>query len=172
MRARSASISASGISIVNGRIAVAPAEFSVVPDMWVSRDSLVADAEVAVQDRAWAFRVGRRAADERTISHGQEPYNPPEGWSPGERSGARLLPRPRPPHRRGRQIWNTGPEDGHLWTVLDDLTMPTDPMIRPQHREARPCPPCVPVKRVTYGDSRSLTEQPALSLACAPAGPA
>src|SRR5215467_7178339 len=37
MRARSASISASGVTgIVNGRIAVAPAELSVGTDMWVS----------------------------------------------------------------------------------------------------------------------------------------
>ena len=37
MRARSASISASGvIGIVNGRTATAPAEFSVGTDMWVS----------------------------------------------------------------------------------------------------------------------------------------
>jgi hypothetical protein len=36
IRARSASSSATGVSILNGRIAVAPADFSVTVDMWVS----------------------------------------------------------------------------------------------------------------------------------------
>jgi hypothetical protein len=35
------------------------------------------------------------------------------------------------PTDAGRQVWNIGPEDGHPWTVLDDLPMPTDHRIVP-----------------------------------------
>jgi hypothetical protein len=38
--------------------------------------------------------------------------------------------------------------------------------------EGGPRAPHVPVRRVTHGDSRSFTEQPALLLTCATAGPA
>jgi hypothetical protein len=60
MRACSASISASAVTgIVNGRIAVAPAEFSVGTDMWVSLLGLVVDVELAGLDGAGAFRGGQ-----------------------------------------------------------------------------------------------------------------
>ena len=67
MRAPSASSSASGATgTVNGRIAAAPAEFSVVADMYGSLSTgLAVDAEQAVVDEAgalWAGQEGRRSA--------------------------------------------------------------------------------------------------------------
>jgi len=38
---------------------------------------------------------------------------------------------PWPTTDAGRQTWNIGPDDGHLWTVLDDLPMPTDLVVAP-----------------------------------------
>src|SRR5262249_24105992 len=63
MRARSASISASGISTANGRTAVAAAELSVLSDMGSPWCGLVVGAELAVLDRARALR-GRRVEDQ------------------------------------------------------------------------------------------------------------
>src|SRR5262252_6574738 len=74
MRARSASISASGVAgIVNGRIAVVPAELSVGTDMRVSLVALVVDAELAAQDGAGPSGVVRRVEDELMRS-------PVNGW--------------------------------------------------------------------------------------------
>src|SRR5262249_19823462 len=62
MRARSASISASGVTgIVNGRIAVAPAELLVGTDMWVSSVwvGVVVDVERPGLAGAGAWRGGQ-----------------------------------------------------------------------------------------------------------------
>ncbi len=43
-----------------------------------------------------------------------------------------------------RQAWNIGPDNGHPWTVLDDLPKPTDlkagPLLGPTAYPRRSCP--------------------------------
>src|SRR5215831_8309643 len=51
------------------------------------------------------------------------------------------------------------------------LCFSTDQMIGPVPEEMSRAR-CVPVRRVTHGDSRSFTEQPAVLMTCAAAGPA
>src|SRR5580704_12549120 len=100
MRARSASSSASGvIGTVNGRITAAPAEFSVVLDMWVSR--LVrfgGRAERAVLDEAGALLAGQ-AGGRSAPRYDEPPHGNPRWIVPGRPNPALFLER-----TRGTQI--------------------------------------------------------------------
>ena len=70
-RVRSASSSASEVTgTVNGRTAVAPADFSVVTDMWNSLVLVVVlDVKMTALERAVPFRGGQAVEGELIVRH-------------------------------------------------------------------------------------------------------
>src|SRR5262249_10323450 len=64
-----------------------------------------------------AFRVSRRAADERTISHGLKSLHPSRGVNSRRAQRCSTAAKAVASYDTGRQAWNTGPGDSQLWTV-------------------------------------------------------
>jgi len=103
-------------------------------------DGLTGSAErVACRSAFWAaFPAGRCTGAGLTAR--SVPISRPRLTAEGRRQGQRrvpsrrkvlptLLPSWQTTTVTWRQAWNIRPEDGHTWTILDDLPKPTDQMI-------------------------------------------